>query len=1067
MRYCKLGGTGLKISRLSFGAGQLQPLKRKEAVAMLCRVIEEGINYIDIDKQNDESLVAEAIRKTGKKIILSGKSFARTEKEMESDLRESLRIYSTDHMDIYFLHAVSDRNDLVERLGGSMRVLRKAKEDGIVGNIGITSNRIEVLKVALTTGMFDVCCMPFNIEHQIGESLFEIIKRDDVGLITFMSFGGGVLVDPAYEEDIKPLLTFHGPLRFVLSKDEIDSVIIGTNKRRHLDPVLEYAQEISRDSSIKMGKHEEQNIRNSIHKVLGKDFCRGCKNCINDPAREKIEIDIILRLKVFAEKYGYVKHAKHQYKERGIKKLPAALKDASHPDWGCPYGINIPEELTKAHALLTGTKWKETDYKIKKRCLGRTGIEVSSISIGGGAFNKEEVRDCDIWQVVSEAIKHGVNFIETSQEYGETKFAPSIRKAKSEGYPLIISSKSVASTFKDMQESINESLRNLATDFIHIYQLQTVTSPEDFELRIKHGALKALQEAKASGHIGAIGISSHRIPALLAAIRSGEIDVIELPYSIGQHKSRVVLKEAKRHDVGVIAIMTLGGGLLVDRDKRSAYAEHMTPANALRFVLSDDRVHTALVGMGSKEHLLENLKAIEEKPTLNRLERIRVEKKTKSILGKDFCRSCKACMPCEVFGWAFSIDNFFRFQTFSKVYGYPQYSEEYQKLPILADACTECGLCEPRCPYNIPIIKRLKEVHKELGGETKTDRAKLPGNIQRSVEEYLTREIEKFKKEKRIDEGIQFMEEQLTFFPDNPVLLRNIGECHMELAQYDEAIRYLERARGIRKRTDWLHFSLGKCYFKQGTYEKAMEMFKKNLKHCHSEESHFHTWYFMAMCHRKMRQYDQMKECLNRAREFTELFDKGEVFEEKQLRGFAENWPAPFFHEEFKHFRELKEYEEGIQFGLEQLKEYPDSAVLHHYIGELYMELEEYGKAIEHLSKAVQLKPEMEWTHFSLGKTLFLSKRYEEAEKALKDNLRLTSERLSHFHSLLFLAMAAEARNDARGCREALNGLKGFTEFVGKEIPVEIEFLTKLKEENRLPVWLKWRKGRGEESGGD
>ena len=165
-----------------------------------------------------------------------------------------------------------------------------------------------------------------------------------------------------------------------------------------------------------------------------------------------------------------------------------------------------------------------------------------------------------------------------------------------------------------------------------------------------------------------------------------------------------------------------------------------------------------------------------------------------------------------------------------------------------------------------------------------------------------------------------------------------------------------------------------------------------------------------------------------------------------------ELWPESFFHRRFQHLRQGDRLKEGVDLAEEQLRDHPENAVLHHYIGEFHMELEEYDKAISYLSRAVELDPKMEWTHFSLGKCFYLTGRYEKAEKAFKDNLRLTTERLSHFHSWFFLAMAANTRNDKKGCRKALKGLKGLSEFIGNEIPLEKEFLAKLKKEKRLPA---------------
>ncbi len=166
------------------------------------------------------------------------------------------------------------------------------------------------------------------------------------------------------------------------------------------------------------------------------------------------------------------------------------------------------------------------------------------------------------------------------------------------------------------------------------------------------------------------------------------------------------------------------------------------------------------------------------------------------------------------------------------------------------------------------------------------------------------------------------------------------------------------------------------------------------------------------------------------------------------------SWPDPVFYQMFEYFKKRKLYEKGIRFGQDQLKPYPDCAVLHHYLGEFHMESGEYEVAIHHLREAAELEPVMEWTRFSLGKCYFLTGRYEEAEESLRMNLELTSNPLSHFHSWFFLAMAADARRDRRKCWKALQSLEDFKKFMGMEIPLEREFLSNLEQRELLPAWL-------------
>ena len=168
------------------------------------------------------------------------------------------------------------------------------------------------------------------------------------------------------------------------------------------------------------------------------------------------------------------------------------------------------------------------------------------------------------------------------------------------------------------------------------------------------------------------------------------------------------------------------------------------------------------------------------------------------------------------------------------------------------------------------------------------------------------------------------------------------------------------------------------------------------------------------------------------------------------MRHHRAEWPESFFHQRFRHLRKKKRFREGIRFGLEQLNDYPQNATLYHYIGDFHMELGEYGESIAHLSRAVSLDPKIEWTRFSLGKCFYLTDKYEKAEKAFKDNLKLTSDKLSHYYSWLFLARTARSMNDVKGCLEALQSLKGFSDLMENEISPELEFLFSRGEHDAL-----------------
>jgi predicted aldo/keto reductase-like oxidoreductase len=346
---------------------------------------------------------------------------------------------------------------------------------------------------------------------------------------------------------------------------------------------------------------------------------------------------------------------------------------------------------------------------VKYRKLGRTKLKVSLLGIGGGAFFGKNKTAEQAKEVIKFGFENGINFIETAEDYDEKKIAPALEDIREK---VIVASKSFSSNKKDMKKSIKNSLEKLHTDRLEIYMMHTVDSIESFNFRIKNGVLDALKEAKSEGIINWIGITSHRIPTLIEAIKTNEFDVVEAPYCIGATETEKLFEYTKEYDVGVIAMRPLGGGILIDRNNPKV-AEFMNVKNALAYVLSNKNVSSALVGMSSVDHVKENVEAIEF-VNISESKRKKIEERVKNFLGPNFCRGCLACMPCDLHGWKFPIDQLLRMEIFYSKYNLKDVREEYKRMEVKIDACNKCGKCQLNCPYKVPIIKKLEKLNKIL-----------------------------------------------------------------------------------------------------------------------------------------------------------------------------------------------------------------------------------------------------------------------------------------------------------------------------------------------------------------
>ncbi len=145
---------------------------------------------------------------------------------------------------------------------------------------------------------------------------------------------------------------------------------------------------------------------------------------------------------------------------------------------------------------------------------------------------------------------------------------------------------------------------------------------------------------------------------------------------------------------------------------------------ALRFVLSNPGVSTALSGMNAIEQVEENIATASRTEPLTPEEKIQVLESLEENkkLADLYCTACGYCMPCPN---GVDIPTNFLYMNYYQIYGLKDYArQQYATLkeksledmdvPSWAATCIECGECEPKCPQEIPIIKQLKETHSEL-----------------------------------------------------------------------------------------------------------------------------------------------------------------------------------------------------------------------------------------------------------------------------------------------------------------------------------------------------------------
>jgi uncharacterized protein len=332
---------------------------------------------------------------------------------------------------------------------------------------------------------------------------------------------------------------------------------------------------------------------------------------------------------------------------------------------------------------------------MEKMILGKTGLEISRT--GFGALPIQRVDFNTAKKILKKAYDSGITFFDTANMYtdSEEKIGFSLSDVRSK---IIIATKSHGKTKEEVSKNIKQSLKNLKTDYIDLFQLHNpakLPDPND-----KNSIYGALLEAKEKGIIKHIGISLHKYTDAIEAAESGFYETIQYPLSaITSNRELHLINLCKEHNVGLIAMKGLCGGIL-------------TNAKAAFAFLRQYKNIVPIWGI-QKENELDEFIEYENNPPVLDENLLQVIKKDREKLAREFCRGCGYCMPCPVdipLPTAARMYYLLRRGSVKSLI-----TDEWQKKMAKINDCTNCGLCRIKCPYHLntpAIIKKMYEDYK-------------------------------------------------------------------------------------------------------------------------------------------------------------------------------------------------------------------------------------------------------------------------------------------------------------------------------------------------------------------
>jgi len=336
---------------------------------------------------------------------------------------------------------------------------------------------------------------------------------------------------------------------------------------------------------------------------------------------------------------------------------------------------------------------------MERRRFGRTEHVGPVVVFPGIAAGRLDTADAV--REVNRAIDRGVVHFDVAPSYGdsEVKLGEALEGRRDE---VFLAAKTLERTREGAAKEFRSTLERLRTDHLDLYQFHALDTDEDLERALgPGGALETFLEARAAGTIRFIGLTGHNPRVQARALKMFDFDTVMVPVNFVDHfitnSEGGLLPLAEQKDVGVIAMKAT---------YRSAVEDVET---AYRYTLSQKVSRT--VPAGSVEELWRAIEVASAFEPMGLPERTALFRDAPD-LGDRCCRQCGYCAPCPE---GVDIPRIFALEGYADRYRKEIAQGMYAQLPVDANACTGCGVCEEKCPFGLKIAERMRDMDERLG----------------------------------------------------------------------------------------------------------------------------------------------------------------------------------------------------------------------------------------------------------------------------------------------------------------------------------------------------------------
>ncbi|MHC4789086.1 MAG: aldo/keto reductase, partial [Planctomycetota bacterium] len=191
--------------------------------------------------------------------------------------------------------------------------------------------------------------------------------------------------------------------------------------------------------------------------------------------------------------------------------------------------------------------------------LGKSGLKVSAVGFGGIPIQRLSFDEAE--RVIRRALELGVTFIDTAAAYGDSqrKIGRAIA-GRREG--LVLASKAYCTSKEELLCEVERSRRELDADVIDLYQLHSVSEPDQWErIRGPGGALAGVLEAREKGHVAHVGFTSHSLDLALELVEESAFETVQFPFNlVTSEPAEELIPRARELGLGFIVMKPLCGG---------------------------------------------------------------------------------------------------------------------------------------------------------------------------------------------------------------------------------------------------------------------------------------------------------------------------------------------------------------------------------------------------------------------------------------------------------------------------------------------------------------------------